>query len=220
MVKTKIPAIEDKPKLLENEAAIVARLEQRQEPHVKQLNDYIDALRSKSKKVKRRIPYFDPWDGGVTAECLFLLEAPGGKAVNFISRNNNDETAKNFFKLNTDAKLPRKRTISWNIVPWYIGDENEKKIRAATVKDINDGIPHLLCLLDLLPKLRAIVFVGKKAQSQRVKSWVEKWRIDNRRELRLFDCPHPSPRVLYPHPEKKVEILNVLKEVLQFIGAN
>jgi hypothetical protein len=53
------------------------------------------------------------------AECLFLLEAPGGNAVEFISRNNNDETAKNFFKLNTDANLPRMRTVSWNIVPWY-----------------------------------------------------------------------------------------------------
>lgn len=27
------------------------------------------------------IPYFDPFDGGTTAKCLFLLEAPGPKAL-------------------------------------------------------------------------------------------------------------------------------------------
>ena len=35
------------------------------------------------------IPDFDPLDGGVHAECLFLLETPGKQAVRtgFISRN-------------------------------------------------------------------------------------------------------------------------------------
>jgi len=46
MGKMRIPAIEDKPRLFENEAAIEARLELRKEPHVKLLNDYVDALRS------------------------------------------------------------------------------------------------------------------------------------------------------------------------------
>ena len=71
----------------------------------------------------REIPYFDPLDGGIAAKCFFLLEAPGPKAVvsGFISRNNPDETAKNFFNLNQDADLPRKSTVSWNVVPWYIG---------------------------------------------------------------------------------------------------
>jgi hypothetical protein len=60
------------------------------------------------------IPYFDPWDGGTAAEALYLLEAPGAKAVlsGFISRNNPDETVKNFFQLNQQAGIPRKRTVN------------------------------------------------------------------------------------------------------------
>ena len=70
-----------------------------------------------------KIPQFDPLDGGIDAECLFLLEAPGPKAVNsgFVSRNNPDETAKNFFELNVGAGLERSKTITWNVVPWYVG---------------------------------------------------------------------------------------------------
>lgn len=77
------------------------------------------------------IPDFDPWDGGVHAQVLFLLEAPGSKAVDsgFVSRNNPDETAKNFFELNRDAGIPRELTVIWNVVPWYIGDG--ARIRAA-----------------------------------------------------------------------------------------
>ncbi|MGH7717468.1 MAG: hypothetical protein ACREON_01305 [Gemmatimonadaceae bacterium] len=60
-----------------------------------------------------RVPDFDPWDGGTDAEVLYLLEAPGGKAVEsgFISRNNPDETARNFFELNRAAGIPRQRTV-------------------------------------------------------------------------------------------------------------
>jgi hypothetical protein len=65
-----------------------------------------------------------------------LLEAPGGRAVGsgFVSRNNPDETAKNFFLLNQEAGLPRSRTVTWNVVPWYVG--SGEKIRAVTDADI------------------------------------------------------------------------------------
>jgi hypothetical protein len=56
------------------------------------------------------IPYFDPLDGGVGASVLFLLEAPGPRAVasGFISRDNPDETAKNFHEFNAAAGLARR----------------------------------------------------------------------------------------------------------------
>jgi hypothetical protein len=85
------------------------------------------------------LPDFDPWDAGIDAEILFLLEAPGARAVasTIVSRNNPDETAKNMFLLHQDACIPRARTLLWNVVPWYIGDG--ARIRAATPQDLEQG---------------------------------------------------------------------------------
>jgi uracil-DNA glycosylase len=123
---------QDTPKLLCNQAARDARLLQLTERHIAPLSRFVQQLRRKIPN--GAIPEFDPWDGGTDAEILYMLEAPGPKAVlsGFISRNNPDETAKNFFELNIAADIPRKRTICWNIVPWYIGSgkKNQKcKVR-------------------------------------------------------------------------------------------
>jgi hypothetical protein len=113
---------EDKPKLLRNPTACVARLDELRDPHIAPLTAFVNALRAEMGS-DYQIPYFDPWDGGIAAEILYLLEAPGAKAIasGFISRNNPDETAKNFSQLNQESGILRKRTITWNIIPWYIG---------------------------------------------------------------------------------------------------
>lgn len=86
--------------------------------HVAPLSAYVRALR-KEMGPEYSIPDFDSMDGGVKADCLFLLEAPGPKAKvsGFVSRDNPDETAKNFYLLNQEAGIDRKRTVVWNIVP-------------------------------------------------------------------------------------------------------
>jgi hypothetical protein len=158
------------------------------------------------------IPYFDPWDGGIDAEVLFLFEAPGprAKGSGFISRNNPDETAKNFFEFNKDViSLSRKRTASWNIVPWYIGDGS--RIRPATLTDIEAGVRSLNSLLDLLPKLKGIVLFGKKAQ--RGSDLIAKLRPT----VRLFESPHPSPQVVNRSTENKEKICAVLREVAAYL---
>lgn len=200
----------DQPKLFHNKLAVEARLAQLQEPHIKPLTSFVEALRSEVGSTN--IPYFDPWDGGINAESLFLLEAPGGDAVtsSFISRNNNDETAKNFFILNCEAGLSRERTILWNIVPWYIGSET--KIRAANNKDIADGFPHLVRLLELLPKLRAVVLLGRKAER------AEGYFSSLKPELKLFRSPHPSPLYVNNAPGNRNRILEILIDVAQFIN--
>lgn len=199
----------DQPKLFGNRTAVADRLAQLQEPHVKPLTAFVETLRSEVGCPL--IPYFDPWDGGINAECLFLLEAPGGNAVasGFISRNNNDETAKNFFILNREAGLPRERTITWNIIPWYIGTET--KIRAANNKDIADGIPHLLSLLKLLPKLRVVVLLGRKAEQ------AESYFSSMKPEMKIFRSPHPSPLYVNNAPGNKDRILKVLLDVAKFV---
>src|SRR5437660_8308534 len=127
-------ALADKPKLLGSPQVCNDRRAQLHEPHIAPLTAFVEEVRRKA-GAGAAIPDFDPWDGGVDAEILFLLEAPGPRAVasGFISRNNPDESAKNFFQLNAEAKIPRKRTVTWNVVPWYIGDG--KSIRAADRTD-------------------------------------------------------------------------------------
>ena len=153
------------------------------------------------------IPYFDPWDGGVQAELLLLLEAPGPKAVStgFISRNNPDETAKNLFELANRAGLERKRSVIWNVVPWYIG--TGKTIRAAKAADINQGVPYLGRLVQLLPKLRAVVLLGKKAQ--RAETHLNEMLPD----LSIFECPHPSPMFVNRASGNGEVLLNGLRAV-------
>jgi uracil-DNA glycosylase len=57
--------------------------------------------------------------------------------------------------------MDRRRTVTWNVVPWYIGSGT--KIRAATGTDLGAGRPALVRLLSLLPRLKAIVLLGRKA---------------------------------------------------------
>ncbi len=116
----------DKPKSLKDEAVKQERRSLLEQSHVATLTEFVDEIRDRKLQEhspdfrKEHIPYFDPLDGGVKSRCLFLFEAPGGRAVKsgFVSRNNPDETAKTFFELNERAGLDRCLTVSWNIVPW------------------------------------------------------------------------------------------------------
>jgi uracil-DNA glycosylase len=195
----------DVPKLLADPAARAARRERLAEPHVAPLTAYVAALRREAGP-DAAIPDFDPLDGGTMAELLYLLEAPGAKAVHsgFISRNNPDETAKNFFELNREAGIPRDRTVTWNIVPWYIGTGT--RIRAADRSDIEAGLPALKSLLGLLPKLKVVVLIGRKAES--AADLVSQLRPG----LRVFRAPHPSPLFVNNAPGNRGRILSVLRE--------
>jgi hypothetical protein len=55
------------------------------------------------------------------------------------------------------AGLPRAKTVHWNVIPGWNG---KIEIKAG---EIEHGVKALKALLALLPKLRAVVFVGKKA---------------------------------------------------------
>ncbi|GAB7102623.1 hypothetical protein JCM4814A_09370 [Streptomyces phaeofaciens JCM 4814] len=78
------------------------------------------------------VPWFDPASGGVEARGLFLLEAPGQKSVGaeaglrrtgtgIICVDNDDQTAQNCWTLRSEAGLPYRESLHWNIVPWYLG---------------------------------------------------------------------------------------------------
>lgn len=196
----------DEPKSLGNAAIRAHRITHLSAHHIAPLTAFVEDLRSRM-GVTRRIPNFDPFDGGILAECLFLLEAPGARAVDsgFISRNNPDETAKNFFLFNRDAGLDRRRTVLWNVVPWYVGTGD--KIRPVTSEDIRDAEPALRTLLPLLPNLKVVVLVGQKAA--RVKSMLLKLYP----LLRVMQIPHPSPLFVNRFPDNRSLLDTALREV-------
>ncbi|MBU1701426.1 MAG: uracil-DNA glycosylase [Candidatus Eisenbacteria bacterium] len=204
----------NQPKSLGDKKHREERLAQIHQPHVAKLNAFVETIR-RQQNCGRNVPYFDPADGGVNAECLFLLEAPGPKAVEsgFVSRNNPDETAKNWLLLNAEAGIDRSRTVSWNIVPWYIGDG--PRIRPANRDDIEQGWPWLVRLLEppaLLPRLRIVVLVGRKAQ--RVAERIRQIRHN----LVLMTCPHPSPVFVNRRRENRGMVLEALWEVSEKLG--
>ena len=127
------------------------------------------------------VPDFDPWDGGVFAQALFLFEKPGPKAVDFISRNNNDQTAENAFNFMNQAGIPRKQTCIWNVVPGWNGT-----IKLTTV-ELARGAAAMAELLALLPDLRVVVLVGRRASH----AWS---KFENRPDLKVIESAHPSPK--------------------------
>ena len=133
--------------------------------------------------------------------------ATGPQAVRsgFVSRNNPDETAKNWFELNAAAGIDRRRTITWNIVPWYIGHDGG--IRPATTADIERGLPYLHRLLALLPSLRVVVLVGKKAG--RARSRIQAWASG----VTILELPHPSPMFVNRRPHHRDVVLQGLQRV-------
>lgn len=179
--------------------------------HIAPLTVFVNTIRVE-RRLGGEVPYIDPQDGGTHARALFLLEAPGPKAVRsgFISRDNPDPSARNFRALLTGAGIEREQTLLWNIVPWYIGTET--KIRAAGRSDIRDGAAYLPHLLALLPELQAVVLVGRKAQKARP-------TIAQLTSARIFGTLHPSNQVVTCWPEKRKQVEHDLRAVAAFLAA-
>lgn len=202
----------DAPKSLGNATYRHARRAALDQQHIAPLTAFVHALRARMGS-EYAIPYFDPQDGGIDADCLFLLEAPGAKAVEsgFVSRNNPDETARNFLLLNRAAGIDRRRTVIWNIIPWYVGSGN--KIRPATAGDIRSAAAPLGTLLSLLTSLHSIVLVGRKASlaHQAVSSLAP--------TAQLFTMPHPSPMFVNRSAANRERILSTLQQVAAALTA-
>lgn len=196
----------DAPKTLSSESERASRTALLSQPELYPLAGIVSRIRI-AKGPSFKVPDFDPLDGGIKAQVLFLLEAPGPKAVasGFVSRNNPDETAKNFYLLNNEAGIDRRRTIIWNAVPWYIGSGT--KIRPAKRDDVREADEWVKSLLDTLQQLRIVVFVGQKAlHAQRV---VMGYRPD----IEVMTIPHTSPMFINRAPVNRERALAALKEL-------
>ncbi|PJA46418.1 hypothetical protein CO174_00185 [Candidatus Uhrbacteria bacterium CG_4_9_14_3_um_filter_50_9] len=203
--------VDDIPKSLADLSDRKLRTKLLEKEHVFPLTYFVQKIRNE-RELEREVPDFDPLDGGIHAECLFLLEAPGPKAVQsgFVSRNNPDETAKNFFNFNQEVDIPRQKTIIWNVVPWYIG--SEKKIRAAQQKDIQQGLAYTHQLIALLPQLKNIVLFGKKAQA------IKNELSEHYKGLVIITSPHPSPMFVNRKKQNKESIISALKRAKIELG--
>ena len=202
----------DFPKSLGDETIRSQRFAMLDEPHIKNFTSLVKEIR-RQEGFSEEVPYFDPMDGGSNARALFLLEAPGAKAVlsGFISRNNPDETAKNMFLALQDADLPRNETALWNIVPWYLGSGS--KIRPARARDIEHGKAYVPTLLEILPRLKVVAFFGRKAQ--RIGTWLE--TVANRR-FEVVPVPHPSPKFVNRRPGNRDLLLESIQTVADFLA--
>ena len=194
----------DEPYALNAPAERARRTAMLNQPHIAPLAQY--AAKINAEHPEKELPCFDPCDGGTGAKALFLLEAPGPKAVGstFISRNNPDPTARNLCELLLEANIARADTLIWNIVPWYVGDGT--RIRAVNKEDIKQSLPRLESLLRLLPDLKVIVLLGKKAQSAR-------HEIEQLTSVTIIETPHPSARVFNMWPDKKDELKRYLQQI-------
>jgi hypothetical protein len=159
--------------------------------HIRPLTTYVGELRKRYSAWE--FPDFDPLDGGVKADMLFLLEKPGPmtspshkrRGSGFISRDNNDPTAEAIFLFMRAAGIERSRTVLWNTIPGW------NRTRAMAAGEVDWGIDELKRLLPLLPRLRTIVLVGKKAQRAQ--------RSLLPLGLRVCASSHPGPLVRGPN---------------------
>lgn len=114
-------------------------------PHMVKLTNFAADLREHGLGT---VPDFDPLDGGVDAQVLFLLEKPGPMTSEarggsgFISRNNDDPTAEVICQFMARAGVPRKAAVIWNVIPCWNGT---RKVTARELRVAGDR-QHGRCL--------------------------------------------------------------------------
>jgi hypothetical protein len=176
------------------------------QPHMETLTAFTARLR---KRGSGEVPEFDPLDGGVNAGVLFLFEKPGPMTANtrgsgFISRNNDDPSAEATFEFMQRAGILRNLTVTWNVIPWWNGTTN------VTGKELLAGAACVRDLVTLLPNVRVVVLVGRKA----AKAEPHLQGVG----LTLFTSAHPSPRVKARYPEMWNAIPSKWAKVLKVIS--
>jgi hypothetical protein len=199
---------DDYPRSMRDEGVRERRRLLLNDPHIAPLTAYAAKLRERG---SIEVPDFDPFDGGIEARVLFLFEKPGPmtakdgkrKGSGFISRNNDDPSAAAAFDFWIRAGLPRQETVSWNVIPWWNGTVT------ITRTELIEGVKAVKEVVGLLPKLQAVVMVGKKAA--RARPLLEDTR------LRLFTSDHPGPKVRARWPERWKTIPHELASVREFL---
>lgn len=153
------------------------------------LSTLVERIRSEQ-GLGREVPTFDPPNGNENARFLFILEAPGPKAVasGFVSLDNDDLTAKNLRAQLERAGIQRADLALWNVVPWYLGNAEKTKIRGAKSSDVRRGLEYLTDVVVAIKHLECIVLVGGAARQAHI-------HLSHHTRAHILSCHHPSPKV-------------------------
>jgi hypothetical protein len=142
------------------------------------LSELVERIRS-DMNLTGEVPGFDPLNGNEQARFLFVLEAPGAKAVKTgcISFDNPDQTARNFKAHLTGAGIERADIAIWNIVPWYLGNQEGTRIRAATAADTKQGLKYWRDARHEPTKLTSYCMLSNEIKKLRSRSNRLKWKV-------------------------------------------
>lgn len=162
----------------------------------------------------RRVPDFDPHDGGASARLLILLETPGpgGDGPRMVSRDNPTGTARNLSRFLSEAGIGRADTILWNAVPWIVHAPGARN-RPLRRGEIAGGLRLLPPFLAHLPDLHVVVLAGRvAAEGQAI---VQAARAD----VTMLLMPHPSPTCVCTSPAIRQRIAATLTEAERLLSA-
>ena len=177
------------------------------------LDQYLQEIRQEQ-GLTTQVPGFDEQNGNELARFLFVLEAPGPKAVEtgVVSTDNPDPTARNLGLQLKKAGVPRADIAIWNTIPWYIGNDERTRIRTPLADDLNLGIGYLIRLLPLLANLKCIVLVGGAARKAHV-------ALSSATRARILSCHHTSARAMNSSPTRAEENMRVFEYMINSVDA-
>jgi uracil-DNA glycosylase len=204
-----IAAGDDDPRSLQLPTVRARRVQMLDADHVAPLAQFVERIRERIHDrypLPDYVPMFDPCDGGCAASLLVLLQSPGREAVKsgFVSRNNPDDTAETLLQAMKEADIPRKQTVLWNAVPWFVGCT--RRGRAPNGEDRRQSLPALSELLVRLPDCRAALVLGRDAR----------WCLNQAeapRQLEVFDFPHPGPRLMRTNRQEFRRFVRLLRRI-------
>ena len=196
---------------LANSAVLRERATARGASHVLPLNRLVAALRERHGVV----PDVDPFDGGIAARLLLLLEtpAPGAEPLRFVSRDNATGTGANLRRFFAAAGIARPDTLIWNAVPQVIHATGARN-RAPRRAEVAAGLAELPRLLALLPRLAVAVLAGRVAAEAR--SPIEAMLPG----LPVLEIPHPSPTFVCTSPAVPATITRALAQAAAVLAAS
>jgi len=179
------------------------RADQRQrryDAHIEPINRYVDEIRAYG---LGWAPYVAPLHGGVEARVLSILRDPGPATQDvdggsgFLCVENDDPSAELQCAQLEHAGLTAADLLPWNAYPWYIN-------RKPNVPELVLGLPTIVRLLELAPKIKVVLLQGADAQRS--------WRLFLKRHsdivasrsLIAVDSYHPGKQALFtPDPVER-----------------
>ncbi|MFV3116702.1 hypothetical protein [Gordonia amicalis] len=201
---------------------VAARMARRYTGHIGKLNRWVDRVRDETDE---SIPYLDPDAASDGVRILMLFQDPSGAAEGesgFISKHNNDQTARNYYEATTLAGVPYEATLNWNVVPWW-STKNPRFPGRTVEKEAPRAAPYLAHFIRLLGEPPCVlVLSGDKAQ----RSWDRiAWTVRDvlPDDMPILRCAHPGPLV-YPRVNKrsgkkyKDEIVDTFREAAVIAG--